>query len=299
MAIVGLKMIRLALVDKEQKLITGVEQGLSESGIYEVDEKDFGTKTANITNLEGTGTKVPGNNQVMDEYYGPASPSVALDMNNLAFVIAQKVLGNKADGKGGYVYSGEKPRVAMSIETQTLDRKNSIFFGFGNGNMTAASQNIGTDTDTTQTREDDNITYNALSTKAFGGQAIKRYFTGDEGFDEKTMMSEVFGGYSGDVSSTGQTDNTSAGSSTVAVSSVTLDKNDATVKVGATVKLAATVNPTTATDKSGKWTVEDDTVATVTDDGTITGVKAGTTSVTYTSTDGAKTAQATLTVTAA
>lgn len=50
MAIVGLKMVTLALVDDNQKLIKGAE-GLSESGIIEIDDKMWGSKTANITNL--------------------------------------------------------------------------------------------------------------------------------------------------------------------------------------------------------------------------------------------------------
>lgn len=208
MAIVGLKKIKLALVDPiTQQILTG-EAGLSESGIYEVDEKDLGTKTANITNLEGSVVKVNGNNQIMDSYTNPSAPSVALDINNLAFNIAQKAMGYMPDSKGGYVYQGSKPRVALSIETQTLDRKNSIYFGFGNGTLSQASQNVGTDTDTAQTREDDNLTYSALGTKAFGGQPVKKYFSGDEGFEEEAMLAEIFGGYKADGSTTKATTTT-------------------------------------------------------------------------------------------
>ena len=53
MAIVGLKMVTLALVNpKTQQIITG-EQGLSTNGILEVDSSMLGTKTANISNMEG------------------------------------------------------------------------------------------------------------------------------------------------------------------------------------------------------------------------------------------------------
>lgn len=107
MAIVGLKMVRLALVDENQKIITG-EEGLSSTGIYEVDEKDLGTKQANITNLEGSSEKIWGNNQMTDVTIGAANPQVALDFNNLNFEVGQKVLGKKKDGKGGYVYCGKK-----------------------------------------------------------------------------------------------------------------------------------------------------------------------------------------------
>lgn len=195
MAIVGLKMVTLALVDpKTQQLLKG-EQGLSTDGILEVDSSMLGTKTANISNMEGSATKISGNNAVQDVLIAPGSPTVALDFNNLDFEIKQKVLGFVSDQKGGYTLSGDKPHVAMLIETETLDRKNSIYFGFANGIMQENAQNVATDTDTAQTRNDDNMTYNALSAKAFGGEPIKKYYSGASGFQEANMLKEVFGGY--------------------------------------------------------------------------------------------------------
>lgn len=195
MAIVGLKMVTLALVDpKTQQLLKG-EQGLSTDGILKVDSSMLGTKTANISNLEGSATKISGNNAVQDVLIAPGSPTVALDFNNLDFEIKQKVLGFVSDEKGGYTLSGDKPHVAMLIESETLDRQHSIYFGFANGIMQENAQNVATDTDTAQTRNDDNMTYNALSAKAFGGEPIKKYYSGASGFQEANMLKEVFGGY--------------------------------------------------------------------------------------------------------
>lgn len=194
MAIVGLKMVTLALVDDNQKLIKGAE-GLSESGIIEIDDKMWGSKTANITNLEGSVTKVPGNNKVQDVYTAPGAPQIAFDFNNLDFDVKQKVKGYKSDGKGGYVYQGFKPHVAVLIESQTLDRKHSVFFGFGDGIFQETTQNVGTDTDTAQTRQDDNMTYNALTTQAFGDETHKIYYSGTSNFSKENMLKEVFGGY--------------------------------------------------------------------------------------------------------
>lgn len=195
MAIVGLKMVTLALVNpKTQQIITG-EQGLSTNGILEVDSSMLGTKTANISNMEGQASKIPGNNAVQDVLIAPGSPTVALDFNNLDFEVKQKLLGFKSDSKGGYVMQGDKPHVALLIETETLDRKKSIYFGFANGIMQENAQNIATDTDTAQTRNDDNMTYNALSAKAFGGEPLKKYYSGADGFKEADMLKEVFGGY--------------------------------------------------------------------------------------------------------
>lgn len=195
MAIVGLKMVRLALVDpKTQKLIKD-NDGLSAEGVIEIDSKMLGTRTANISNLEGQATKVPGNNSVQDVMIAPGSPTVAFDFNNLDFDIKQKLLGFKPDGKGGYAKDGDKPHVAVLIESETLDRKNSVFFGFANGIMQESTQNIGTDTDTAQTRQNDNMTFSALSAISFDGEPFKKYFSGSSTFDKTNMYKEVFGGY--------------------------------------------------------------------------------------------------------
>ena len=195
MAIVGLKMVKLALVDPDtQQLIKG-DSGLSTDGVIAIDSKMLGTRTANISNLEGQATKIPGNNSVQDVIIAPGSPTVAFDFNNLDFVIKQKILGYKGDGKGGYVKQDDKPHVAVLIESETLDRKNSVFFGFANGIMQEPTQNVGTDTDTAQTRQDDHVTYNAFSAIAFNNEPFKKYYTGDPAFDKVNMYKEVFGGY--------------------------------------------------------------------------------------------------------
>lgn len=195
MAVVGLKMVKVALVDpKTQQLIKGTE-GLSTDGVVEIDSSMLGTKTANISNIEGSATKVPGNNAVQDVIVAPGSPTVAFDFNNLDFELKQRLLGFKSDGKGGFVMQGDKPHVAVLIETETLDRKHSIYFGFANGIMQESTQNVATDTDTAQTRNADNLTYNSLSAKAFGGEPIKKYYSGAGSFDKANMLKEVFGGY--------------------------------------------------------------------------------------------------------
>ena len=195
MAIVGLKMVTLALVDAKTQQIIKSDQGLSQTGIVEVGAEMLGTKTANISNMEGQATKISGNNAVQDVLIAPGSPTVALDFNNLDFEVKQKLLGFKSDTKGGYVMQVDKPHVALLIETETLDRKKSIYFGFANGIMQENAQNIATDTDTAQTRNDDNMTYNALSAKAFNGEPLKKYFSGADGFQKADMLKEVFGGY--------------------------------------------------------------------------------------------------------
>lgn len=79
---------------------------------------------------------------------------------------------------------------------------------------------------------------------------------------------------------------------------MTLNKITATLAVGATETLSATVAPNDATDKSVQFTSSDSTIATVTPvQGKVTGVKAGTATITATTTNG-KTATCEITVTA-
>jgi hypothetical protein len=202
MATVGLYQIQLALVDQYQKLISGTGSGLGTDGIYTVDHKDLGTKTANITGLSGTIAKIYGNNNVQDVTVGTSEPSVALDINNLDFSIKQQIKGFVSDSKGGYTDENLKAHVALLITTQTIDRLHYVYYGFGDGIMTETAANIQTD-QASEERVDDSLTYTALSTTAFDGQPYKIYSDLDSKFDKANMYKEVFGGYVLPASSTG------------------------------------------------------------------------------------------------
>lgn len=75
---------------------------------------------------------------------------------------------------------------------------------------------------------------------------------------------------------------------------MTLTPATANVEVGKTIKLTAIVAPTDATDKIVAYKSSDDTIATVANDGTVTGVADGTADITVTA--GGKTAKSTITV---
>ncbi|MFT8861266.1 phage tail protein [Schleiferilactobacillus harbinensis] len=202
MATVGLYQAQFGLVDDTQKLITGANAGLGTDGIYTVDHKDLGAKTANITGLSGTPVKIWGNDSLQDADIPNAEPSVALDINNLAFDIKQSIKGMVNDQKGGYTDSGIKAHVAMLITTRTIDRKNFVYYGFGDGILSEPSANLQSNTNAV-TRADDALTYTALTTIAFGGQPYKIYSDLDPKFDKANMYSEVFGGYVLPTSTTG------------------------------------------------------------------------------------------------
>ena len=85
----------------------------------------------------------------------------------------------------------------------------------------------------------------------------------------------------------------------VPVESISISPSSPTVKENGTLRLSATVNPDNATDRTVSWASGDNQTATVTSDGTVTGIKQGSTSITATANDGSNVSSSvTLTVTA-
>ncbi|MGM5532558.1 Ig-like domain-containing protein, partial [Mixta calida] len=84
----------------------------------------------------------------------------------------------------------------------------------------------------------------------------------------------------------------------VPATGVTVTPATTSLAVGATRQLTGSVNPSDATDKSGTWTTSDATKATVNSTGLVTGVEAGSATITFKSNDGNFTGTCAVTVTA-
>lgn len=193
MAQVGLKHTYLALIGADGKILKG-DAGLTADGLYTSNSKDLGTASANITNISTNGTQQFGDNGMVDVTKAKSFPQVAGVWNNLPFDIKSKLLGRESDGAGGYVQSLDLPQVALIIESETLNRKNSIFYAFANGQMTEPAINAQTDT-TTEQRVNDALTYQSFGVDDWNGQGMKMFFSGDAKFDKAKMLAEVAGGY--------------------------------------------------------------------------------------------------------
>lgn len=83
---------------------------------------------------------------------------------------------------------------------------------------------------------------------------------------------------------------------TVPVTGVTLDTNATTLEIDGTQKLVATVAPTNATNKKVTWASDNIGIATVDQEGTVTGVAEGIANITATTEDGNKVATCVVTV---
>lgn len=91
-------------------------------------------------------------------------------------------------------------------------------------------------------------------------------------------------------------DITSATTENISVSSVALSDTTLTMSTASPVSLTATISPSNATNQNVSWSSSDTSVATVSS-GEITGLKAGTTTITVTTEDGNKTATCEVSVT--
>lgn len=85
--------------------------------------------------------------------------------------------------------------------------------------------------------------------------------------------------------------------SPVAVTGVVLNPESSSVEIGSTVQLSETVSPVNASNKSVTFSSSDELVATVDNNGLVTGVGEGIAQITVTTTDGTFTDISTITVT--
>lgn len=130
------------------------------------------------------------------------------------------------------------------------------------------------------------------------GENIKVYLD-DElliDFNDSTYSEGMFGLFS--FNSTAFFDDLTATKPAASVTGVTLNQSELTLPIGGSETLSANITPVDATNRNVQWTSGDESVATVDENGRVTGRATGTTSITATTEDGGKTAGCTVNVTA-
>ncbi len=158
---------------------------------------------------------------------------------------------------------------------------------------TSATENDGTDTNNvtfefTGIYTEHEFNKGKYEAGAWSKAGVKGIIVDDryEAADVSSFFSEV------------QTPDTIQGAS-VAVTGVTLNKETASLVVDNDTTLVATVAPATATNKAVTWTSSDGDVASVSNAGVVTGVSAGTATITVTTVDGSFTDTCEVTVVSA
>lgn len=213
MAITGLRTLYTALKDASGSTLTG-KDGLSENGIFEIDavrgNGNLGSKSANISNMSGNIAKVSGNNQVVDVEVGEAAPTVTIDSNAINHTALQKLLGKEQSASGAWIPKDGVTEGALIIETQDRVSSKRVWYAFGRGIFSQSTQNVGSNTDTAKTSEDDNITFTAEGYKLWNNKAYATYYEddfkdGDVDANIKKMFDEVCPGNSYDPKTGGTT----------------------------------------------------------------------------------------------
>jgi uncharacterized repeat protein (TIGR02543 family) len=186
----------------------------------------------------------------------------------------------KYSAGGGITYSGYCTTVAAAVPVSGVSVDKT------------ASVNVGESTTLTATVSPDNAT-NKNVTWASSDESIATV-------DKNGVVTGVAAGVA-TITVTSVADNTKTATctvtvTTVAVTSVSVDAT-ASVNVGKTTTLTATVSPNNATNKNVTWESSDESIATVDENGVVTGVAAGEATITVTSVaDNTKTATCTVTV---
>lgn len=193
MATKGLRRTYLATVDNKGVLIPN--KALGPKGIYESSraEGDYGTKTANITNIGAKGTPAYGDDAPQYTLKGVSFPEVALEYLNMPLETKMALLGYVNDGKGGYSATAEDTNVALIVETRGLQTGSSLYYAFQNGELIETGKNIATN-QATETAADDVFTYSSL--KPFSDDwdnGMKLFDGADKNFNKEDMLAEVFG----------------------------------------------------------------------------------------------------------
>ena len=111
------------------------------------------------------------------------------------------------------------------------------------------------------------------------GYTFSGWYFGDTAFDFDTPITD-------DITLTAQWKRDNQPPTTIPVTSVSLNEKNVTVMVNKTVTLVATVNPANATNQAMTWESNNEKVATVDEDGTVTGRSEGTARITVTTADG-------------
>lgn len=194
----GIKNVKIALVDKDGAVITGLKginrNASDTTGIFTADQDTaYGVASVAISGISGTITPLYGSDQITYQSSGKGTPSSVLTINALPNEVKMAILGNKADGKGGFAISGKADsnnRVAYLVESrETFDSDAPVYLGMYMGIATEATHTF-TSNNANDSRTTDAITiaHQELGENGFG----KRWFSDATSFVEKDMLDDIF-----------------------------------------------------------------------------------------------------------
>lgn len=194
----GIKNIKLALVDKDGFVITGANgingNASDTTGIFTADQDtSYGVASVALSGLTGTVTPLYGSDQITYQSAGKGTPSSVLTINALPNEVKMRLLGNEPLGAGGFKISGKansNNRVAFLVESrESFNDDAPIYVAMFMGVATEASHTF-TSSNATENRTTDVITISGIER---GGDGFgSHWFSASANFKETDMMAKAF-----------------------------------------------------------------------------------------------------------
>ena len=220
------------------------------------------------------------------------SPQLSLTVNGGSLTAS-----GSASGEGIKFYVGV---LEATNATTSLTVTDNAIVDAKNGGISAKQISNPINTDISATGSNGGIVFDGKNGTVYGDVTLQEDL--EIGKDETLTIPEGasldMNGKTITVESGGKLEGTPTGEGSVVykVTGVTLDQTDLTLFTGQSEQLTATVTPDNATNKNVTWSSNDDTIATVDDNGNVTAVAAGTATITVTTEDGSHTATCKVTV---
>ena len=166
---IGFKRAFIGLIDDDTELLIKGDEGLNETGIFEVNaQTSLGTIQAAITGLAPTTTKIWGSNQNVDvAQQGVGNAQMTFSANDLPAEIVYKLAGMKQDTatKSWYLDANTRPpKAAVILESQD-SKGRPIYFGMAKGTFGPQEVTLNTNTEN-QAITTDSLTFSALQRKS-------------------------------------------------------------------------------------------------------------------------------------
>lgn len=198
----GVKNIKLALVNKNGEVLTGADgiykytdqAATDKTGVFTADQDtSYGIASVALSGLSGATTPIYGSDEVVFTSTGKGTPSSVLTINALPNEIKQAILGNDADGKGGFSIAGKADsnnRVAFLVESrETFDDTAPVYIGMYAGIASEAAHTM-TSNNSADNRAFDSIT--VAGQERPGAGFGKYWFSSAKSFDATAMNADIF-----------------------------------------------------------------------------------------------------------
>ena len=248
--------------------------------------------SANLLNIGGSADAISGN-QLVGVYFDNDSKKhynrVAYDSSTM------RMLGTTSDGSLGYVTPTDLDYIPanysyLSVADGTESELTIVTEDEYNEYLASLPTGISLSKTTVSLIEGEAETITATVTPSSATQTVT-WTSSNESVATVDDNGTITAVEAGTATITATTVNSLTASCEVTVtapdaSSISLDVTELTLYVGSSYTLTATVLPENAADKTVTWTTSDETVATVSTDGLVNGVKTGTATVTATTING-------------